>query len=73
MRVKIKDKIYDANEEPIMLIFDSDKERIRIAEQIRNMIYGATKYCIFPSTEEWTKNNYANIHKFMKIKIESLY
>lgn len=43
MKVKIGDKIYDANEEPIMLILnDVDKENIN------NMDWDATKYIAFP-------------------------
>lgn len=43
MKVKIKDAIYDSNEEPIMLILeDADKSNIG------NMIEAATKYCSYP-------------------------
>ncbi|AEO93657.1 gp398 [Bacillus phage G] len=49
MRVKIGDKIYDSEKEPIMLILEPyDKECISSMHQ------DATKYCTFPDgyTEE---------------------
>ena len=43
MKVKVKDKVYDGEEEPVMVIFsDSDKENIK------NMSPTATKYCSYP-------------------------
>jgi hypothetical protein len=43
MRVKIGHKIYDSNEEPILLILsDEDKENIA------KMIPGAHKFCSYP-------------------------
>ena len=65
MKVKIRNKVYDANKEPIMLIFNSEKERKNIAKQIETMDKKATKYCIYPSTKEWTENNYQKIKKWM--------
>lgn len=49
MIVKVGDKLYDSNEQPIMLIL-SKKDK----ELIMNMAPWATKYCSFPegSTEE---------------------
>lgn len=45
MKVKIGEKIYDSNEEPILVILsESDKENIK------NMSPDATKYCSFPDT-----------------------
>lgn len=57
MIVKIKDKIYDSNKEPIMLIIDNQDK-----ENIKNMLPEATKYCSYPdpSKEE-------DIRIFMKI------
>ena len=43
MKVKIDEKIYDSEKEPIMVILsESDKENIY------NMLPEATKYCSFP-------------------------
>lgn len=57
MKVKIFDKIYDANEQPIMIILtEQDKKNIA------NMHPDATKYACFPDTgfekefiERWMK------------------
>jgi hypothetical protein len=57
MKVKIGEKIYDSNEEPI-LIFLSEEDK----ENIKNMIPEATKYCSFPDTYDLGK-----IKEFMKI------
>lgn len=43
MKVKIGDKIYDSEKEPIMIILsDADKKNIT------NMLPQCTKYCSFP-------------------------
>lgn len=57
MKVKIKDKIYDSKEEPIMVILNSYNKT-----HISNMAPLATKYCEFPDniTEE-------EVEKFMKM------
>jgi hypothetical protein len=49
MKVKIKDKIYDSNEEPIMIILSEDDKN-----NINNMTYEANKYLSYPEnmTEE---------------------
>ena len=66
MKVKIGNKIYDPNAEPIMLIFKSQKERKGFVEQIKNMAPDATKYCQYPAGKEWSKNNYKKIKEWMK-------
>jgi len=61
MKVKIGDTIYDAEDQPIMVIL-SDKDK----ENISNMLEANTKYCCYPSvghTEE-------EIDEFMKIEEE---
>ena len=53
MKVKIGDKIYDSNEEPIMLILEDYNK-----EDISNMADESNKYCEFPDDlglEEITK------------------
>jgi len=44
MKVKIDDKVFDSEEQPIMVVLD-DKDK----ENISNMLPEATKYCSFPS------------------------
>lgn len=67
MKVKIKNKIYSANDEPIMIIFDNDNERQVFVNQINNMPYkdGKRKYCIYPDTQPLD-----DVKKFMGIKNE---
>ena len=43
MKVKIGEKIYDANEQPIMLILNATEK-----EQIANMEESARRYCQYP-------------------------
>ena len=57
MKVKIGEKIYDSEKEPIMVILsESDKENIS------NMLPEATKYCSFPD-----EILVESIREFMKI------
>ncbi len=44
MKVKIKNKIYDADKEPIMIIL-SEQDKINIA----GMDKEHTKYCVYPT------------------------
>jgi hypothetical protein len=55
MRVKIGDKIYDSNSEPILVIFDEEEKDL-----IRNM-GDQKKFCSFPHTADTNE-----ILKFMK-------
>lgn len=50
MKVKIGDKIYDSEKEPIMLIFDNDKQKDQITQHLSNMEIkeGIRKYIQFP-------------------------
>jgi hypothetical protein len=60
MKVKVGNKIYDGEKEPIMVILaDGDKENIS------NMHPDATKYCVYPATEHWTKDDYKAIKEWM--------
>jgi len=43
MKVKVRNKIYDGEKEPVMVIL-TDQDR----ENIKNMVPGATKYCMYP-------------------------
>ena len=56
MKIKVGNKMYDAEKEPIMIILSkSDKENIT------NMLSTCTKYCCCPS-----KYTYKQIEDFMK-------
>ena len=61
MKVKIGNKIYDGEKEPVMIIL-SPKEK----QEIANMPKSATKYCSYPDTDEWKGNNYAKINAWMR-------
>ncbi len=63
MKIKIGDKIIDANDEPIMLIFENDMQRISVGQHLLNMEDGSHKYCIFPETMDEN-----SVREFMKIK-----
>lgn len=58
MKAKVGNTLYDAENEPIMVIL-TEKDR----ENIQNMIPGATRYCQFP-----TGSSLEEISKFMKTK-----
>ena len=60
MRIKVGDTIYDAGEEPVMVILsETDKQNIA------NMLPEATKYCGYP---EGTDRDF--IREWMKIEEE---
>ena len=61
MKVKVGDKVYDGEEEPVMVILSKGEKA-----QIANMHPDATKYCVYPSTEEWIEDDYVKIKKWMK-------
>jgi hypothetical protein len=70
MKIKIKDKIYDSNIEPLMLIFDNTKERIIMGNRLVDLpakddkyVETSTKYCMYPDNI-----NKEVIEEFMKIK-----
>lgn len=61
MKVKIGEKVYDSNEEPILVILSEDDK-----ENIRNMSPKATKYCSFPDIYDLEK-----VKDFMKTVVKS--
>lgn len=61
MQIKVRNKIYDGENEPVMIIFSKGEKR-----QIANMAPGATKYCVYPSEEKWAKDNYKKIKQWMR-------
>jgi len=62
MKVKIGDEIFDANEQPIMLIFENNESLEKTIENMGQMVDNdSKKYCIFPEGMEVKK-----IKEFMK-------
>ena len=60
MKVKVGNKIYDGEQEPVMVILsEGDKKNIA------NMHPDATKYCIYPAEEKWLKDDYKAIKDWM--------
>lgn len=60
MKVKVGNRIYNGDSEPVMVILtDQDKKNIK------NMKPESTKYCIFPVTDDWIKDDYAKIKAWM--------
>jgi hypothetical protein len=47
MKVKIGNKIVDAEDEPIMIIFSNTEERLTVANHLLNMPVDNLKYCMF--------------------------
>ena len=64
MRVKIGNKIYDGNEEPVMIILNKGEK-----QQIADMAPDATKFCQCPATEEWSANDYARLKEWMETDV----
>jgi hypothetical protein len=59
MLVKIKNKIYDSNKEPIMLILSEEDK-----ENIKNMESSCKKYCSYPEGMEIFKiQTFMNLNK----------
>ena len=57
MKIKVGDKIYDGEIEPIMVVL-SEADKINIA----NMLPDATKYCHFPNNADMS-----DVDKFMEL------
>jgi hypothetical protein len=57
MKVKIGNKIYHSNDEPIMIILNDKEKRL-----IKNMNKKHKRFCVFPSD-----NDIEKIEEFMKI------
>ncbi len=63
MKVKVGDKIFDSGEQPLMVILNQDER-----DQIRDMPPEGTKYCQYPDEEEWTKDHFKKIKKWMEVE-----
>jgi hypothetical protein len=60
MKVKIGDKFYNSNEQPIMIVFEDDDKK-----NINNMEVGCSRYCSFPD-----EMDIDDIEKFMTLEKE---
>jgi hypothetical protein len=60
MKVKVGNKVYDSNREPIMLVLSEDDKK-----NIKGMTKDSTKFCAFPAGTQGTV-----IKNFMKIAEE---
>jgi len=60
MKVKVRNKVYDGEKEPVMVIL-SEGEKKQIAA-----MGNSKKYCIYPSKKKWLENDYAKIKEWMK-------
>lgn len=59
MKVKVKDKIYDGEKEPVMVILN-EKDK----ENIKDMHPGCDRYCMFPdSYSEKDLDNFMKVEK----------
>ena len=61
MKVKVGDKIYDGEKEPVMVILSKGEK-----QNIADMHPDATKYCVYPSEEKWIDNDYEKIKMWMR-------
>ena len=60
MKVKVGDRIYDGEKEPVMVILSEDDKGL-----IASMEVGATKYCSYPEESKWINDDYKLIKKWM--------
>lgn len=60
MKVKVGNKLYDGDQEPVMVIL-TEGEKKQISEMGE-----AKKYCVYPDTKEWIKDNYKKIKAWMR-------
>lgn len=66
MKIKIRNKIYDSEKEPIMFIFqDLNQEKGLIKNLEKMNKNGLKKYCEFPDIPKWSDNKYKKIDKWM--------
>lgn len=60
MKVKVGNKIYDGDKEPVMVIL-TPKDR----ENISQMSAFNQHYCQYPDLKKWTENNHIRIKEWM--------
>jgi len=70
MKIKIRNKMYNTDDEPIMLVFESEEEAKRVGYDVTNMAPSSRKYCMYPDKKEWTDDNFKAITAWMKEEVE---
>lgn len=60
MKVKVGNRIYDGEKEPVMVILSEEEKKL-----IANM-GSQKKFCVYPETEDLIKDDYAKIKAWMK-------
>jgi len=60
MKVKVGDKIYNGDDEPVMVILSVEEKK-----QIAGMAKEHGHYCVYPDTKHWIDNDCAEIKKWM--------
>ena len=60
MKVKVGNKVYDGEKEPVMVILSKGEK-----QQIADMHPDATKYCVYPEDEELMKDDFKKIKEWM--------
>ena len=65
MKVKIGDKIYNSDNEPIMLIMTPEEKKHLNKNFIKTK--ESKKFCIYPDTDHWNNNDYKEIRQWMEI------
>lgn len=65
MKVKIGNKIYDSENEPIMIIMTEKEKQALCKNFIKTK--KAKKFCEYPDTIYWNENNYKRIKEWMEI------
>lgn len=60
MKVKVGNKIYDGDKEPIMVILTAGERKL-----IKEMPKSNKHFCVYPSLKKWTNNNYKKIKEWM--------
>ena len=61
MKVKVGDKVYNGEKEPVMVILSNGEK-----SQIANMHLYNTKYCVYPDEKKWVENDYKKIKEWMR-------
>lgn len=61
MKVKIGNKIYDAENEPIMVILNENDKK-----NIARIPPDGTAYCSYPNTKEWIENEGKKLKAWMQ-------
>jgi hypothetical protein len=67
MKVVIRGKVYDAESEPVMIIFNNDKERLSVCKDISEMAAkdGERGYVMYPETGD---HNIQDLEKHLNVK-----